>query len=95
MSERRITIHVVIRGRVQGVWYRGWTVARASERGLDGWVRNRVDGAVEAVFAGPETAVRAMIQDCWQGPSAARVSEVRQVEFDEPVAPGFHQRPTR
>lgn len=95
MTERSVTIRVVIRGRVQGVWYRGWVVARAGERGLDGWVRNLTDGAVEAVFAGPEPAVHEMTQACWQGPAAARVREVRQFAFDAPVARGFHQRPTR
>ncbi|MEP6146460.1 MAG: acylphosphatase, partial [Nisaea sp.] len=45
----RTTIRVVISGRVQGVWYRGWTVSEASAAGLDGWVRNRSDGTVEAV----------------------------------------------
>ncbi|MBT6510918.1 MAG: acylphosphatase, partial [Rhodospirillaceae bacterium] len=45
-------VRVCITGRVQGVWYRAWTTEEASELGLDGWVRNRRDGTVEAVFAG-------------------------------------------
>ena len=49
-------VRVVISGRVQGVWYRGWTVDEARARGLDGWVRNRRDGSVEAVFQGPAAA---------------------------------------
>jgi acylphosphatase len=69
-------VRVRISGRVQGVWFRGWTVQRATELGLSGWVRNRGDGAVEALFAGPVWAVDAMVEDCHKGPPAARVGEV-------------------
>ena len=55
MAERKI-VHVLISGTVQGVWFRAWTVQEAQKRGLDGWVRNRRDGDVEAVFAGPAAA---------------------------------------
>lgn len=77
-----MTVHryVLIRGRVQGVGYRAWTEVTALERGLNGWVRNRRDGAVEAVFSGLEAAVLAMIEDCWSGPSGARVDGVDQRE---------------
>jgi acylphosphatase len=68
--------HVVIRGRVQGVGYRAWTEYTAIDRGLDGWVRNRRDGSVEATFVGPRDAVEAMIADCRRGPSSARVDAV-------------------
>ncbi len=67
---------VVIKGRVQGVAYRYWTRGEALARGLRGYVRNRRDGAVEAVFSGEAEAVDAMIEACWRGPPAARVSEV-------------------
>jgi acylphosphatase len=70
--------HVVIRGRVQGVGFRAWTEYTALERGLQGWVRNRRDGAVEALFAGPPDAVDAMIAACHQGPRGARVDAVDQ-----------------
>lgn len=89
-----VTIRVRIRGRVQGVWYRGWTVEEARRLGLNGWVRNRLDGSVEAVFSGPERAVRTMIDSCWQGPPAAMVSEVTERSETEPVGPGFRQAPT-
>jgi acylphosphatase len=46
----RVAILVLIHGRVQGVWFRGWTEEQALARGLDGWVRNRVDGTVEAML---------------------------------------------
>jgi acylphosphatase len=69
-----------MRGRVQGVGFRAWTEAMASERGLQGWVRNRRDGSVEAVFAGPEETVLAMIELCHQGPPGARVDAIDQAE---------------
>ena len=68
--------HVTIRGRVQGVGYRAWVEDEATARGLHGWVRNRRDGSVEAVFAGPAEEVAAMIGACRRGPSSARVDAV-------------------
>jgi acylphosphatase len=68
--------HVVIRGRVQGVGYRDFTERTALGLGLAGWVRNRRDGAVEAVFAGPAGAVAGMIQACRRGPFNARVDGI-------------------
>jgi acylphosphatase len=68
--------HVVIRGRVQGVGYRDFTERTALGLGLAGWVRNRRDGAVEAVFAGPAGAVAGMIQACRRGPFNARVDAI-------------------
>jgi acylphosphatase len=68
--------HVLIRGTVQGVGFRYWTRRTATTRGLQGWVRNRRDGAVEAVFAGPEQAVAEMIALCRRGPASARVVAV-------------------
>jgi acylphosphatase len=68
--------HVLIKGTVQGVGFRYWTRRAATARGLEGWVRNRRDGSVEAVFAGPEQAVVEMIALCRRGPNAARVDHV-------------------
>jgi acylphosphatase len=67
---------VTIRGRVQGVGYRAWVEYQAIRDGLEGWVRNRADGSVEAVFAGPEDLVAGVIALCRRGPSAARVDAV-------------------
>lgn len=89
-----VAIRVRITGRVQGVWYRGWTVDHARRLGLSGWVRNRRDGSVEAVFAGPEQTVRAMIELCRQGPPAALVSEVAEQIETAPIETGFRQAPT-
>ena len=70
--------HVLIRGRVQGVGYRAWTEDTARELGLQGWVRNRHDGAVEAVFAGPGETVMKMVEACRQGPYGAHVIGIDQ-----------------
>jgi len=65
--------HVVVRGEVQGVGYRAFVEDEARRRALNGWVRNRRDGSVEAVFAGPRSVVEAMIEACRNGPTSARV----------------------
>jgi len=90
----QVAIRARIEGRVQGVWYRGWAVDQASARGLAGWVRNRRDGSVEALFAGPEPAVRDMLAACRKGPPAARVINVRESRVAMPETPGFVQLPT-
>ena len=71
---------MTIRGRVQGVGYRAWVEHRAVAHNLEGWVRNRRDGGVEALFAGPVDVVSDMIAVCRRGPSSARVDAVE----DEP-----------
>jgi acylphosphatase len=70
--------HVIIRGRVQGVGYRAWSEYTSIERGLQGWVRNRRDGSVEALFCGPLEVVTSMIDACKQGPSGSRVDAIDQ-----------------
>ena len=65
-----------MRGSVQGVGFRYATVSRASSLGVGGWVRNRRDGAVEAVFEGPAERVESMVDWCSRGPSGARVDAV-------------------
>jgi len=96
MSDGRACVHVRIRGRVQGVWFRAWTVEQAQGLGLDGWVRNRADGSVEAVFSGPEDQVESMIAACHDGPLLAAVDEVVSEPAEETDAGegGFHQLPT-
>ena len=84
-------VRVVISGRVQGVWYRGWTVDQALKRNLDGWVRNRDDGTVEALFAGEQEDIDDMIESCWDGPSMARVVNVEVSPVDPPEYRGFRQ----
>jgi acylphosphatase len=73
---------VIVHGRVQGVFFRGATEARAAEAGLAGWVCNRPDGSVEAVFEGDAEAVAALVEFCRAGPRHARV--LRLEVFEEP-----------
>lgn len=89
MSADRLCVRVRIRGRVQGVWYRGWAADEARALGLSGWVRNRADGSVEAVLAGDADKVRAMIERCREGPPVARVDHVEEAPEPGPVEPGF------
>jgi acylphosphatase len=70
--------HVTVRGRVQGVGYRAWSEYTALERGLQGWVRNRRDGSVEALFCGSSDVVAGMIDACKQGPSGSRIDAIDQ-----------------
>jgi acylphosphatase len=70
--------HVTIRGRVQGVGYRAWVEHEATARDLEGWVRNRRDGSVEALFAGPADVVSDMIALCCRGPPLARIDAVQE-----------------
>jgi acylphosphatase len=86
--------HVLIRGTVQGVGFRYWTRRTATARGLEGWVRNRRDGSVEAVFAGPEQAVAEMIALCRRGPASARVDAVDETAA-EPDALTLRRREER
>ena len=90
-----ITRHLRITGRVQGVGYR-WSMARqASTLGLSGWVRNRVDGSVEALVRGPDDAVQALIDWARRGPELARVDGVAVTESGSAeVLDGFEQRET-
>ena len=86
---------VLISGRVQAVFFRQTTRDRARELGLHGWVRNRTDGRVEAVFQGPPEAVAEMVAWCHHGPPHARVEHVEILE--EPPTdpfPGFSIRHT-
>lgn len=86
----RLRIH----GRVQGVWFRGWTVDRATALGLSGWVRNRRDGSVEALVSGPGQAVEQMIAACHDGPPTAHVELVEHEPALGLTPTGFTQKPT-
>jgi len=91
----RIAVRLTIRGRVQGVGYRWWAQREARRLGLDGWVRNRSDGSVELLAAGPAEAVAELVELCRRGPSAARVTGVDQASAaPDEALPGFDERPT-
>jgi len=81
--------HVIVTGRVQGVWFRAWMREQAEARGLAGWVRNRPDGSVEAVVAGPAEDITELVEALVEGPPAATVAEVRAVSTEMPAEPGF------
>lgn len=87
---------VIITGHVQGVWFRAWTVNLATDLCLDGWVRNRADGSVEAVFCGPVAQVECMIGNCEDGPPGASVENVSReaVDSSDFEGKGFRQRST-
>lgn len=90
-----VAIHAIISGRVQGVGYRAWTSRNAQKMGLAGWVRNRTDGTVEALFCGPREQVDAMLHECRSGPLAAKVTDIRRADWQgETPPPGFTQLPT-
>lgn len=90
VAARRLRIH----GRVQGVCYRDWTERTARSLGLSGWVRNRMDGTVEAVVAGSAEDIRRFIALAHDGPPAARVSHIEEREETESGFDGFQQRAT-
>jgi acylphosphatase len=87
-------VRVIVEGRVQGVGYRAWVSRQALSRNLSGWVRNRGDGSVEAVFAGDQVTVAAMVEACRSGPGLAVVSNVRQKPWPDLPLPGFFVRPS-
>ena len=89
-----IAQHLVIRGRVQGVGYRYAMTEVAETLGVTGWVRNRRDGTVEALFAGDDRKVEEMIGLCAEGPTRAKVTEVQRFAAVPPDEPGFRQLPT-
>jgi len=89
-----VSLRVVVSGRVQGVWYRAWTEKQAKALGLDGWVRNRRDGTVEAVFSGAGEVVETMIKSLWDGPPLANVTAVERFEHNESVGPSFAVKST-
>jgi acylphosphatase len=83
---------VVVRGEVQGVFFRDSTRDEASSHGVAGWVRNRDDGSVEAVFEGDADAVDAMLAFCRSGPSRADVRDVDVNEEEPEGLEGFEVR---
>ncbi len=73
---RKQRVHLVVRGRVQGVFYRATTQEKAIELGLAGWVRNRADGAVEVVAEGDREGLEKLVEWCRVGPERAQVTDV-------------------
>ncbi|OVA06966.1 Acylphosphatase-like [Macleaya cordata] len=87
-------VRVVVKGRVQGVFYRNWTVENARELGLKGWVRNRRDGSVEALFSGDPNSVNDMQERCRRGPPDALVTSFQVFPSNDDPGQGFERYPT-
>ena len=85
MSSKRL----VVSGRVQGVGYRVWMAEQAKILGIDGWVRNRADGTVEALISGTADAVEELARACRRGPRFAQVDTLVEEIADPPDEPGF------
>ena len=88
------TVHVRIEGRVQGVGYRAFVEHNALALGLEGWVRNRRDGSVEAIFQGPDDNIDEMLGLCRQGPPASAVTCVETIGEGVGAFTGFEVQPT-
>jgi acylphosphatase len=91
MSET-VRSRVVVHGRVQGVFFRDTCRRKADERGVAGWVSNRGDGAVEAVFEGEPDAVRALVEWCGEGTGGAEVESVDETREEPEGLSGFDVR---
>lgn len=92
MGGETLRRRVIVRGRVQGVFFRASTRERAGALGLAGWVRNRPDGSVEAVFEGPAEAVTAAVAFCRTGPEYARVDALEEIPEPPQGETGFAVR---
>lgn len=89
-----VSYHLLIYGKVQGVYYRASAVSEATRLGLSGWVRNRTSGSVEAVISGPNDQIKAFIKWAHEGPANAEVTHIEVSTWDEPAPGGFQQLPT-
>jgi acylphosphatase len=94
-EEPEITsLRLRIEGFVQAVGYRNFVIAEAEKLGLDGWVRNRSDGTVEALVSGETKTVEAMVAACMRGPEGSRVHNVELHNAEPPEEKGFRRRPS-
>jgi acylphosphatase len=89
-DEPREIKRLMIRGVVQKIGFRVWVERTALQLGLKGWVRNRLDGAVEVLVAGPPPAMAQMIERCWRGPPLAKVETV-DIEDAAPIDLGYRR----
>ena len=95
MAEDDVTsLRFRIEGFVQAVGYRHYLIEEATKLSLDGWVRNRADGTVEALASGPTKAIEAFFTVCARGPAGSRVSNVEMHKAEPPAEKGFRRRPS-
>jgi len=94
MNDEDLThLRLKIEGFVQAVGYRNFVIAEATKLGLNGWVRNRSDGTVEALVSGPNPAVEAIVALCMKGPPGSTVRNVELHKAEPPAEAGFKRRP--
>ena len=93
-AEEITTLRLLIEGIVQGVGFRAFVLREANALHLSGWVRNRLDGSVEALASGPTKKIEALVTACTRGPHGARVTHIDLIAADAPTMPGFTLRPT-
>ena len=75
--------HIIIKGKVQGVGFRYWLYKEAMQRNIDGWVRNKISGEVEALLIGNDVQVNSIIKLCKKGPSSSEVTRVNVKDYEE------------
>lgn len=95
MSDDDLTsLRVRVEGFVQAVGYRHFAIEEARKLGLDGWIRNRSDGTVEALVSGPTKTVEAFVAAAMRGPEGSKVANVELHKAEPPAEKGFHRRPS-
>ena len=94
MSEDITALRVHVHGFVQGVGFRDFLMMAAEQNKLDGWVRNRADGSVEALVSGPTKAVEIVVSNATHGPRGAKVTAVDLHNSEPPAEKGFIRRPS-
>ena len=93
--KKSTAVRVIVRGKVQGVWFRDWLTRKANQEGAGGWVRNRSDGSLEAVFHGDKATIEKMCQWAQKGPPLAKVTSLDKQPYDDhDVNMPFQQKPT-
>ncbi|HEX3674847.1 MAG TPA: acylphosphatase [Rhizomicrobium sp.] len=88
------SLRLRIEGYVQAVGYRNFVIAEAARLGIDGWIRNRSDGTVEALVSGETKAVEAIVAACMRGPEGSRIKDVELHNAEPPDEKGFRRRPS-
>jgi acylphosphatase len=94
LSDDNTCLRVHVKGFVQGVGFRDFLTMAAQHNNLDGWVRNRSDGSVEALVSGPTKAVEAFVGAAAKGPPGAKVNHFDLHNSEPPAEKGFSRRPS-